>query len=192
MTLAASACPADLDLRPHGELDCIDAEAILAETTTENRGLRTDNAVLAEANSALRATNDLLLAENRRLISLANSYADKYGTIADDRDSLAEQVDMLTEEYMAVEESMLPEGTVTYEALTDSEVTAAYRATSRICRGPVPPAIREAVAATTEIRDAMSQAKSEALLNLMRREVRRRRRAQSRSTPRRRATRVSR
>lgn len=164
--------------RTHGELDCADAEALLHENTVENSDLRARLTLAKQAQRDAEEHLDLARLEADRLRALLDDVNLKNAKVANERDSMAAQIKFLHEELAALETDALPQGTLVYGALPQTMLTTEYRAVSRITRGPLPPAITAAVTeAKDTITEAMVEAGREALVAVVRREVRRRRRA---------------
>lgn len=171
------------DIAPHGDLECADVEALMAEATESANQSRARADFLATQLAAAEAEANHLRTERARLIALVNAIQSKHTLIADDRDSLVEQVDLLTDEITAMDQALIPEGSVLFAALTNDEVRSTYREVSRVSRGPLPPAIHDAVRAERAlVEDAMRTAGQEALRSVIRRAVRRRRDQARRST----------
>lgn len=169
--------------RSHGELDCADAEAILHETTLQNADLRARLSLALETQATLEHHLDSLRLDTDRLRALLADLTAKNTDLANDRDGLAEQVKLINDELAALEADAVPPGSLLFAALTREEMVAEYRRASRINRGPLPPAVTDAIdAAREDIIEAMTTTGREALTAVIRREVRRRRRAQNRTT----------
>jgi predicted nuclease with TOPRIM domain len=169
----------DTTVSIHGEVSCADTEAILAETIAENDGLRDENAMLKSADAARQAEMDALRMESARTRALLAEMRKKMGNISDERSGMDSQVKFLLDELEAAERDAVPADSFTFAVIAQSEVVSTYRAASRITRGPLPPAITEAVqAAAPAIREAMEAAGQAELSKVVAREVRRRRRAQ--------------
>lgn len=175
----------------HGELDCADAETMLAEATHENGNLHQQITGLINTHVSMEHEMDLVRLERDRLRALLDDITRKQDILANERDDLAGQVKYLNEELAAVESDVVPEGTLMFAALSREEMVAEYRRASRITRGPLPPSVLAAVEAGREsIVEAMTETGRAALVAVVRREVRRRARARS-TTPARRASRAT-
>ena len=172
----------------HGDLECADVEAMVADFAATAEAERiTAQEMRAELDAALaslataHADIEHLRIERQRLIALVNTHQAKHGDLADDRDSLAEQVQILAAELDATEEYTLPEDTLLHATITETDLRQAYRAASRVTRGPLPPSIAQAVHEESQaIVTAMQDAAQQVLADVVRRAVRRRRRAQAR------------
>ena len=177
---------------PHGDLECADVEAMVADFAATAEAERiTAQETRAELDAALNslatahADIEHLRIERQRLIALVNTHQAKHGDLADDRDSLAEQVQILAAELDAAETCALPEGTVLHATISEADVRQAYRAASRVTRGPLPPSITQAVNDESQaIVTAMQEAAQQVLADIVRRAVRRRRRARARGSAR--------
>lgn len=176
MTIAKTVTDTVGDAHPHGELACDDTEALLHETMQEVAELR-------ERLDRREMEMQNLRAENDRVLALMRDVSAKNTTLATERDDLAVQNKYLSEELIAAESDTVPEGTLLFAPIARDFMVAQYRAASRINRGPLPPSVTAAVeSAYEDIIEAMSAAGQAALTGVVRREVRRRRRAASRSS----------
>lgn len=161
----------------HGGLDCGDAEAILAESTAEAAALRAElDSLRDQRDQALREADTVRL-EASRLRALFDDVSRKNTSLINERDDLAAQVKYVNEELAALEQDAVPEGTMVYGTVSREQMVAMYRQVSRIARGPLPPAVVDAVHdGHADIVASMETAGREALSVIIRREVRRRRR----------------
>lgn len=159
------------DQHTHGDLVCLDVDLLLTDAAQEIAALK---ARLAEAESQAAA------AHHRADMALAlNAETDKrYTVVREERDGLAEQVKILNEELAAAEKDAVPAGTLAYGTVAQALVLSTYRRVSRVSRGPAPRSVADAVqAAVPEIGAAMEDVGRECVEAVIRREVRRRRRA---------------
>lgn len=172
----------DVASRAHGELTCEDAEALLHDTTANVDSLRAQNAVTLQTNDDQLRQIDLLRVEADRLRALLDDVSAKNRNLAEERDGLKEQNLLLHEELAAVEPYLIPEDTIVFGAVSRDHMVAEYRRASRITRGPLPPSVVQAVESSfAEVSEVMAEAGAEAVATIVRREVRRRRRAQGRT-----------
>lgn len=182
---------------PHGELGCAEVDLLLTEVMTEadrvqaeNDALRDQNALYRRTDEARQVEMDQLRAESVRLRALVGDMGTKMRKARDNADGADSQVAMLLSELEAAEAAAVPMDTLLYATLTRAEMTTLYRQASKITRGPLPPAVNEAVsAAENDIRAAMVAAGQDALAKTIRTAVRRRRAAQKKTPPRPAATR---
>lgn len=186
----------DVNIRAHGEIDCADAETLLQGALLDLADARARLALYESVGGAAGEETDRLRAivgdlefENARLRHLLEDHVRKSTKVAEERDDYRTQVKYLAEELAATEAGQVPDGTWAFAPIAEAEVMAAYRRISRITRGPLPPAIRTALEEGKEvILAAMAQTGSEEVTVLLRREVRRRRRARSTRSTRGRST----
>lgn len=155
----------------HGDLVCLDVDLLLNDAAQEIAELK---ARLADAEAQTAAAH-----HRADMVMSLNAETDKrYTVVRDERDALAEQVKILNEELAAAEKDAIPMGTLTYGTVPQDLLMSTYRHVSRVSRGPAPRSVTEAVqAAVPEVRAAMEAAGREAVETVVRREVRRRRRA---------------
>jgi hypothetical protein len=141
---------------PHGDVACADVEAMLAEAVADADAAREEVAMLRAADAARQADMDAVREEVTRVRALLAEYREAAGrSLAFDGD-LESQVEMVLGELAAAEAVAVPAGTVVLGTLRRADVTAAYRAESRVTRGTVPPSVVEAVQeAQEEIAEAM-------------------------------------
>jgi hypothetical protein len=166
------------DTHAHGELDCADAEALLHDTMLEAGDLRLRLERTTQSDEMRDAEMANLRAEADRLHALLRDVTAKNTSLAIERDGLAVQNKYLAEELAAVEADAVPEGTLLFAPIPRDFMVAQYRRASRIGRGPLPPSVTAAVESAHEsIVEAMTTAGQDAVTAVVRREVRRRRRA---------------
>lgn len=159
----------------HGENTCADVEAMLTDALDESR-------MVIAADAARQAEMDMLRMEVTRTRALMGEMRKKVGNLADQREGMDDQVAILYAELEAAERDAVPADSLTFAVISRSEVLAAYRAASKVTRGPLPPAVAAAVdAATEEIREAMAEAGRAALTAAVTRAVRARNVSQGRT-----------
>lgn len=155
----------------HGDLVCLDVDLLLNDAAQEIADLK---ARLADAQA------EAATAHHRAdmALSLSTETDKRYNVVRDERDALAEQVKILNEELVVAEKDAIPVNTLVYGTLGQDLLLSTYRRVSRVSRGPAPRSVTEAVqAAVPDVRAAMETAGREAVEAVVRREVRRRRRA---------------
>lgn len=159
------------DERTHDDLACLDVDLLLGEAMTENAHLKARLADMEE-----RLASALHRAEMAQAL---NAETDKRFTASEsERRMLADQVKILHVELTAAEKDALPANTLAYGAVSRDLVTSTYRRISRVSRGPVPTSVTAAAeAAAADMAAAMENAGREVVEGVIRREVRRRRRA---------------
>lgn len=159
------------DERTHDDLGCPDVDLLLNEAMTENAHLK---ARLAQVEADLASVR-----HRAEMAEALRTETDKrFGVAESERRMLAEQVTLLDKELAVAEKDAIPADTLTYGAVSRDLVTTIYRQTSRVARGPVPRSVMAAVeSALPDVTAAMQDAGRDAVLSVVRREVRRRRRA---------------
>lgn len=160
--------PVDTDSQ-HDGATCTDIEALLAEATMEIDILRSR----LDDEDRLRRE----VTQSRALVSDLRKRLDHE---SDTSAALKQQNAILLDELQAAEADTIEPGSLTHAAIDGGQVTALYRQVSRITRGPVPPAILTATQqAAPSIAEAMHETGIKMLAEIVRREHRRRRRAQA-------------
>ena len=160
--------------RTHDELGCLDVDLLLGDVMAENAALKVRLVELGQQVAAERHRAEMAQ-------SLHLETEKRFRVADEDREALAAQVKILHEELTVTEKDALPVGTVVYGTVSRDEVLGIYRRVSRIFRGPAPHCVSDAVeSAAADVRAAMEAAGREAVEVVVRREVRRRRRASRR------------
>lgn len=178
MTFQPSIAPAPVDSASHGELGCAEVEGLLTEAMLDNDVLREQVTMYERADAQRQQEMDILRAEAVRLRALVGDMGKKMRTAVDSSQGTASQIEMLLAELDAAEAAAVPVGTLVASTVGVEQMTATYRAVSKVTRGPLPPAIMVAVRENEDvIRAAMDAAGAEALTKVVKSAVRRRKAA---------------
>ena len=162
----------------HDDLACLDVDLLLTEAMTEIADLKASRDHLRSRVTELEERLAAALHRAEMAQSLHAETDKRFSAVSSDRRMLAEQVTLLHEELLAAEKDALPADTLAHAVVSRDHVLALYRRLSRVSRGPVPRSVTAAVeAALADVSAAMENAGREALEGVVRREVRRRRRA---------------
>ena len=178
MTFQPSIAPAPVHSAPHGELGCAEVEGLLTETMLDNDVLREQVSMYERSDATRQHEMDMLRSEAVRLRALVGDMGKKMRNAVDSSHGTASQIEILLAELDAAEAAAVPVGTLVAATVSVEQMTVAYRAASRVMRGPLPPAVVAAVRENeTTIQAAMDEAGAAALVKVVKAAVRRRKAA---------------
>ena len=167
----------------HGELGCAEVEGLLTETMLDNDMFREQVAMYEQVDAARQREMDVLRSEAVRLRALVGDMGKKMRNAVDSSHGTASQIEILLAELDAAEAAAVPVGTLVAATVSVEQMTAVYRAASKVKHGPLPPAVVAAVRENDAvIRSAMEDAGAQALVKVVKAAVRRRKAAKRKGT----------